>query len=55
MQNLLTVASERTGVDEGQYLHRGIAERAFRQRFQLADHVKVVGADLVNGLRHERT
>ena len=49
-QNLLTVAGERTVVDEGEYLHRGIAERAFRQRFQLADHVKVVGAGLVNGL-----
>ncbi|WP_432349883.1 Hsp20 family protein (plasmid) [Shinella yambaruensis] len=49
-QNLLTVAGERDGADEGQYLHRGIAERAFRQRFQLADHVKVAGASLVNGL-----
>jgi molecular chaperone IbpA len=32
------------------YLHRGIAQRAFEHRFQLADHVKVVGANLVNGL-----
>jgi hypothetical protein len=35
----------------GQYLHRGIAARAFQRRFfELADHVKVVGASLVNGL-----
>ena len=32
------------------YLHRGIAERGFERRFQLADHVLVQGADLVNGL-----
>lgn len=49
-QNMLMVAGERTGEDDGQYLHRGIAERGFRQRFQLADHVKVAGASLVNGL-----
>jgi molecular chaperone IbpA len=34
------------------YLHRGIAERGFERRFQLADHVRVSGADLVNGLLH---
>lgn len=32
------------------YLHRGIAARDFEHRFQLADHVKVVGANLENGL-----
>ena len=34
------------------YLHRGIAERGFERRFQLADHVRVAGAELVNGLLH---
>jgi len=34
------------------YLHRGIAERGFERRFQLADHVRVSGAELVNGLLH---
>jgi molecular chaperone IbpA len=32
------------------YLHRGIAARDFEQRFQLADHVKVVGAAFDNGM-----
>lgn len=32
------------------WLHRGIAARDFEQRFQLADHVKVVAASLENGL-----
>ena len=32
------------------YLHRGIAARAFERRFELADHVNVVEASLVNGM-----
>jgi molecular chaperone IbpA len=36
--------------DEAEYLHRGIAERGFERRFQLADHVRVASADLSNGL-----
>jgi molecular chaperone IbpA len=42
-------ASEETS-DEVKYLHRGIAGRAFERRFQLADHIKVKDAELVNGL-----
>ena len=34
------------------YLHRGIAGRSFKRSFQLADHVKAVGAKLENGLLH---
>ncbi|MCS6985966.1 MAG: Hsp20 family protein [Sphingomonadaceae bacterium] len=33
-----------------QFLHRGIAKRAFERRFQLADVIKVVGATYENGL-----
>src|SRR5262249_12420790 len=33
-------------------LHRGIAERAFELRFQLAEYVEVSGANLENGLLH---
>jgi molecular chaperone IbpA len=33
-------------------LHQGIAARAFERRFQLAEHVHVVGASLENGLLH---
>jgi len=49
-QNMLLVAGQKGNEDNGQYLHRGIASRAFQRRFELADHVKVTGADLVNGL-----
>jgi len=38
--------------DQSRYLHRGIARRAFERRFQLADHIRVVGASLDNGLLH---
>lgn len=40
------------GDDAPTYLHRGIAERSFERRFQLADHVRASGADLENGLLH---
>ena len=36
--------------EEVTYLHRGIAERAFERRFQLADHIRVADARLENGL-----
>src|ERR1051325_4199287 len=38
------------GENEKQFLYRGIAGRNFERRFQLADHVKVSGAKLANGL-----
>jgi molecular chaperone IbpA len=52
-ENSLRVAgkiADRNG--EVSYLHRGIAGRAFERRFELADHVRVTGASLENGLLH---
>jgi len=49
-QNMLVVSGQKSGEDTGEYLHRGIAGRTFQRRFQLADHVKVIGAGLANGL-----
>jgi len=37
---------------EREFLHRGIAERAFDLRFQLADYVEVSSATVENGLLH---
>ena len=49
----LTVSGRIEAQDEGrQYLHRGIAARAFERRFELADHIEVRGAKLDNGLLH---
>lgn len=55
-ENTLTIRGSREGqAGEGpkrEVLHQGIAARAFERRFQLADHVQVVGAALENGLLH---
>jgi len=51
-ENLLTVTGKKAANDDGQrtFLHRGLAERDFERRFQLADYVVVKGAALANGL-----
>ena len=53
--HVLTVKGEKAEEDkaeQSEFLYRGIAKRAFERRFQLADHVEVVGALLKNGLLH---
>ena len=47
---LLVTGQAQNNQDDKQYLYRGIAGRNFERRFQLADHVKVTGAKLANGL-----
>ncbi len=52
-ENLLTVTGRKIANDDGvarTYLHRGLAERDFERRFQLADYVIVTEANLDNGL-----
>ena len=51
-ENVLTVRGKVNDAEKNEvtYLHRGIAGRAFEHRFQLADHVRVTGANLANGL-----
>jgi molecular chaperone IbpA len=50
-ENLLTVQGHKSANDEGRrFLHRGLAERNFERRFQLADYVVVTSADLSDGL-----
>ena len=50
-ENTLLVTGKAQKEDNnGGYLHRGIARRAFERRFSLADHMKVVGASLDNGM-----
>ncbi|WP_295399477.1 Hsp20 family protein [uncultured Thiocystis sp.] len=52
-ENLLTVAGQRQATEaEGNFLYRGIANRSFERKFQLADYVKVIDARLENGLLH---
>ena len=50
-QNQLTVTGKRADdADKGEYLHRGIATRAFERRFQLADFIEVGHARFEHGL-----
>ena len=53
-EDTLTVTGRQGKEDEKerQFLHRGIAGRAFERTFRLADHVQVTGAKLENGLLH---
>lgn len=53
-ENTLIVKGNKEQAEQPQknFLYQGIAERGFERRFQLADHIKVSGADLVNGLLH---
>jgi len=50
-QNLLVVqGKKRADAPSGEMLHVGIANRGFERRFELADYVRVDGADLADGL-----
>lgn len=51
-ENVLRVAGKAEPGDNGErtWLHRGIARRAFERTFRLADHVRVQGAALRDGL-----
>jgi molecular chaperone IbpA len=49
-QNILAVSGRKKSEENRQYLHRGLAARAFQRQFNLADFVKVAGAGLENGL-----
>ena len=52
-EGVLTVTGKAAKDEEPkQFLHRGIARRAFERRFELADHIQVSGANLSNGLLH---
>ena len=49
-ENQLVIRGKQTDDVEREYLHRGIAARQFQRSFVLADGMRVVGAELKNGL-----
>jgi len=49
-KGVLTVRGNKADDSDKNYLHRGIANRAFERKFNLADYVEVTDADLDNGL-----
>lgn len=52
-ENILKISGrKREDIAGRQYLHRGIANRSFERSYQLADYVRVEGAELQDGLLH---
>jgi len=52
-ENVLSVSGARKEDEtKRRFLHRGIATRSFERQFQLADYVRVVSAELKDGLLH---
>ena len=53
-ENLLFISGQKPSKTEVEqkFLHKGISERSFERKFQLGAHVKVLAADMENGLLH---
>jgi molecular chaperone IbpA len=50
-KGVLTVTGKKhSGADTREYTHRGISQRGFERSFTIADTIKVIGADIVDGL-----
>ena len=50
-RGVLVIRGRKANTEENrQFLHQGIAFRTFERKFNLADHVEVVNAELKNGL-----
>ncbi len=49
-ENQLVVRGRQSDETEREFLHRGIAARQFQRCFVLADGMRVIGAELKNGL-----
>ncbi|PRA49359.1 MULTISPECIES: Hsp20 family protein [Pseudomonas] len=50
-KGVLTISGgKRENNDSVTFLHQGIAQRAFKLSFRLADHIEIKAADLRNGL-----
>lgn len=50
LKNDVLTISGNTETEEGDYLHKGIANRAFTRKFTIADTVEVKNAELANGM-----
>ena len=50
-RNVLTIEGK-IDEDSKDFVHKGLASRAFKRTFTLADDVEVKGADMVDGILH---
>ena len=50
-ENILTVKGSKTEKEgERDFVHKGIGGRSFERHFTLADHVEVIGGDMIDGI-----
>ena len=49
-ETLTIIGNKANEAEDASFLHRGIAGRNFQLKFNLADHIKVNGANLENGV-----
>jgi len=49
-KGVLTVSGAKGEEEEREYAHKGISTRSFSKNFTLSDTIKVVGADIIDGL-----
>ena len=49
-KGVLTISGTKEGKDERDYVHKGISTRSFSKNFTLSETIKVVGADIVDGV-----
>ena len=47
---VLSICGNKADKSKKQFLHQGIANRTFERKFNLADHIEVINADLTSGL-----
>ncbi|OOE91853.1 Hsp20 family protein [Salinivibrio sp. AR640] len=52
-KNSLTISGKKAERNQNtKFLYQGIAERDFERKFHLDDHIKVMGAEMENGMLH---
>ena len=49
-ENTLTISGKSADDDKDSFVHQGIARRAFKRRWTLAEHLEVDGAELIDGI-----
>ena len=49
-ENTLTISGKSSDKEEDSFVHQGIARRAFKRRWTLAEHLEVDEAELIDGI-----
>ena len=49
-ESILTISGKTSEKDDDNFVHRGIAQRAFKRQWTLAEHLEVDNAELIDGI-----